>query len=202
MLMLITFVRNKYDSNDAVKFNDSGDFVVIDIVTYDDVFMAVHELKNLLQLLRFSSFLHKKDLAREFRLSPLGKETLSQGLFGGKQTPETEHYQYTINVERIDGKFSCQMSVTDQPKICTTPSRVRDKHFPAGLENHGIVLTDIGEETPPIRLLLGADVLGRILLGKIEVLKSGISAIETSFGWSILGSEKKTTLVNIVTLCV
>ncbi|GBL97007.1 hypothetical protein AVEN_254064-1 [Araneus ventricosus] len=40
------------------------------------------------------------------------------------------------------------------------------------LENHCIVLTDIGEETPPIRLLLGADVLGRILSGRIEMLKS------------------------------
>ncbi|GBO08279.1 hypothetical protein AVEN_150241-1 [Araneus ventricosus] len=120
----------------------------------------------------------EKDLARELRLLPSGKETLSQGLFGGNQTPEAEHYRYTINVERIDGKFSCQMSVLDQPKICTTLPRVRDKHLLAELENHGIVLTDIGAETPPIRLLLGADVLGRILSGRIEVLKSGISAID------------------------
>ncbi|GBO10074.1 hypothetical protein AVEN_31986-1 [Araneus ventricosus] len=56
----------------------------------------------------------------------------------------------------------------DQPKICRTLPRVRNKHLLAELENHGIVLTDIGEETPPIRLLLGADVLGRILSGTIQ----------------------------------
>ncbi|GBN82718.1 hypothetical protein AVEN_250903-1 [Araneus ventricosus] len=78
----------------------------------------------------------EKDLARELRLLPSGKETLSQGLFGGNQTPEAEHYRYTINVERIDGKFSCQMSVLDQSKICTTLPRVRDKHLLAELENH------------------------------------------------------------------
>ncbi|GBN04234.1 hypothetical protein AVEN_190693-1 [Araneus ventricosus] len=144
----------------------------------------------------------EKDLSRELRLLPSGKETLSQGLFGGNQTPEAEHYRYTIKVERIDGKFSCQMSVLDQSKICTTLPRVRDKHLLAELENHGIVLTDIGAETPPIRLLLGADVLGRILSGRIEVLKSGISAIETNLGWSILGSEKKKTVVNMVTFCL
>ncbi|GBL97005.1 hypothetical protein AVEN_254062-1 [Araneus ventricosus] len=44
----------------------------------------------------------EKDLVRELRLSPSGKETLSQGLFGGKQTFETQHYRYSINVERID----------------------------------------------------------------------------------------------------
>ncbi|GBM08089.1 hypothetical protein AVEN_123001-1 [Araneus ventricosus] len=99
----------------------------------------------------------EKDLARELRLLPSGKETLSQGLFGGNQTPEAENYRYTINVERIDGKFSCQMSVLDQPKIYTTLPRVREKHLLAELENHGIVLTDIGAETPPIRFVLGAD---------------------------------------------
>ncbi|GBN33829.1 hypothetical protein AVEN_163312-1 [Araneus ventricosus] len=114
----------------------------------------------------------------------------------------TEHYRYTIEVARIDEKFSCQVSVLDQPKICTILPRGRGKHLLAELENHGIVLTDIGEETPPIRLLLAADALGRILLGRIKVLKSGISAIETSLGWSVLGSEKKTTVVNMVTLCL
>ncbi|GBM03093.1 hypothetical protein AVEN_14590-1 [Araneus ventricosus] len=80
--------------------------------------------------------------------------------------------------------------------------RDRDKLLLATLEKHGIVSIDIGKETPPIRLLLGVDVLRGILSGRIKVLKSGISAIETSFGWSILGSEKKTTLVKLVTLCL
>ncbi|GBN39620.1 hypothetical protein AVEN_37159-1 [Araneus ventricosus] len=114
----------------------------------------------------------EKDLARELRLLPSGKETLSQGLFGENQTTEAEHYRYTINVERINGNFSCEVSVLDQPKICTTLPRVHDKHLLAELENHRIVLTDIGEETPPIRLLPEADVLGRILSKRIKLLKS------------------------------
>ncbi|GBN37795.1 hypothetical protein AVEN_25432-1 [Araneus ventricosus] len=117
------------------------------------------------------SYIEKDLAARELRLLPSGKETLSQGLFGENQTPEAEHYRYTINVEIINGNFSCEVSLLDQPKICTLP-RVHDKHLLAELENHGIVLTDIGEETPPIRLLLGADVVGRILSKRIELLKS------------------------------
>ncbi|GBM18133.1 hypothetical protein AVEN_75542-1 [Araneus ventricosus] len=144
----------------------------------------------------------EKTWQENLRLLPSGKETLSQRLFRGNQTPEAVHYHYSINVKRIDGKFSCQVSVLDQPKICKTLPRVHDKHLLAELENHGIVLTDTGEETPPLRLLLGAGVLEKILTGKIEVLKAGISAIETSLGWSVLGSEKKTTVVNRVTLCL
>ncbi|KAF8791457.1 hypothetical protein HNY73_006316 [Argiope bruennichi] len=46
---------------------------------------------------------------------------------------------------------------------------------------------DVGKDAPPIRVLLGADVLGSILTGKIEVFTSGVSAVETLFGWAILG---------------
>ncbi|GBM32599.1 hypothetical protein AVEN_195559-1 [Araneus ventricosus] len=40
----------EYDSNDAVEFNGFGDFVGIDTVTYDDVVMAVKELKSTLTI--------------------------------------------------------------------------------------------------------------------------------------------------------
>ncbi|GFY76274.1 integrase catalytic domain-containing protein [Trichonephila inaurata madagascariensis] len=52
----------------------------------------------------------------------------------------------------------------------------------------------------PIRVLLGVDVLGSILTGKIEVLSSGVSAVETLLGWTILGLGKKREVVNLVTL--
>ncbi|GBL97014.1 putative RNA-directed DNA polymerase from transposon BS [Araneus ventricosus] len=38
--------KPEYDSNDAVEFNSFGDFFGIDTVTYDDVVMAVKELKS------------------------------------------------------------------------------------------------------------------------------------------------------------
>ncbi|GBM79129.1 hypothetical protein AVEN_256244-1 [Araneus ventricosus] len=65
----------------------------------------------------------EKDLARELRLLLSGKEALSQRLFRGNQAPEAEFYRYTINIERIDGKFSCQVSMLDQPKILHNTSK-------------------------------------------------------------------------------
>ncbi|GFS65219.1 DUF1758 domain-containing protein [Trichonephila inaurata madagascariensis] len=52
----------------------------------------------------------------------------------------------------------------------------------------------------PIRVLLGADILGSILTGRIEVLSSEVSAVETLLGWTILGLGKKREIVNLVTL--
>ncbi|GFX88623.1 integrase catalytic domain-containing protein [Trichonephila clavipes] len=67
------------------------------------------------------------------------------------------------------------------------------------LASRGIKLTDVIRDSPPIRVLLGTDILGS-LTGRIEVLSSGVSAVETLLGWSILGLGKKREVVNIVTL--
>lgn len=50
-------------------------------------------------------------------------------------------------------------------------------------------------------MLIGADYLGGILTGKIEVLPSGITAIETKLGWSVLGQGKKSS-ITMVSLCM
>ncbi|GFY40659.1 DUF1758 domain-containing protein [Trichonephila inaurata madagascariensis] len=68
------------------------------------------------------------------------------------------------------------------------------------LASRGIKLTDVGRDSPPIRLLLGADILGSILTGRIEVLSSGVSEVEILLGWTILGLGKKREVVNLVTL--
>ncbi|KAF8791456.1 hypothetical protein HNY73_006315 [Argiope bruennichi] len=61
---------------------------------------------------------------------------------------------------------------------------------------------NVGKDAPPIRVLLGADVLGSLLTGKIEVFTSGVSAVETLFGWAILGLGSKRQVVNMVTLTI
>ncbi|XP_055928545.1 uncharacterized protein LOC129959681 [Argiope bruennichi] len=105
-------------------------------------------------------------------------------------------------VESLDRKYSTSMSLLDLPKICSTLPRISDRNLFAELASRGIKLTDVGQDTPSIRVLLGADVLGRILIGRIEILASGISAIETLLGWTILGLGKKKQSVNVVTLAL
>ncbi|GFQ96995.1 transposable element Tc1 transposase [Trichonephila clavata] len=129
----------------------------------------------------------EKSLAAELNLSPSGKEILSQGLFGGGISPAVEHGKFTVTVESLDRKYSTSVSLLDQPKICSTLPRIRDENLLAELASRGIKLTDVGRDTPPITILLGADVLGSILTGRIQILTSGVSAVETLFGWTILG---------------
>ncbi|KAF8795507.1 hypothetical protein HNY73_000001, partial [Argiope bruennichi] len=138
----------------------------------------------------------------ELNLSPSGTEVLSQGLFGGGISPSMEYGRFTVTVESLDRKYSTSMSLLDQPKIFSTLPRISDRNLIAELASRGIKLIDVGQDTPPIRVLLGADVLGRILTGRVEILAFGISAIETLLVWTILGLGKKKQSVYMVTLAL
>ncbi|KAF8791455.1 hypothetical protein HNY73_006314 [Argiope bruennichi] len=69
---------------------------------------------------------------------------------------------------------SHKVSLVDQPKICSTLPSIRDENVLTELASRGIKLTDVEKDTPPIRVLLGAD--------------------------AILGLGSKSQVVNMVTL--
>ncbi|GFX95391.1 integrase catalytic domain-containing protein [Trichonephila clavipes] len=142
----------------------------------------------------------EKNLAAEPFLSPSGREIFSQGPFGGGIFPASEHKRYVVNVESLNHKYATSLSLFEQQKICSTLPRIHDRKLLSELASRGIKLTDVGRDSLPIRVLLGADILGSILTGRIGVISSGVSAVETLLGWTILGLGKKRKVVNLVTL--
>lgn len=50
------------------------------------------------------------------------------------------------------------------------------------IEGKGIRLTEVGEVLPKIKLLVGADMLGNILIGESEKQKCGLVLQETLLG--------------------
>ncbi|GFW13370.1 hypothetical protein TNCV_1878721 [Trichonephila clavipes] len=72
---------------------------------------------------------------------------------------------------------------------------IPDKSLLADLASQGMELTGIGKDTPPIRVLLGADTLGSILTGRIAVFLFSVSAVETSLGCTSLGLRKSMWLI-------
>ncbi|GFU78777.1 uncharacterized protein TNCV_4791631 [Trichonephila clavipes] len=69
------------------------------------------------------------------------------------------------------------LSLLEQQKICSTLPVIHDRKLLSELASRGIKLADVGRDSPPIRVLLGADILGSILTGRIEWESEGI--IET-----------------------
>ncbi|GFW51730.1 DUF1758 domain-containing protein [Trichonephila clavipes] len=144
----------------------------------------------------------EKNLAAELFLSPSGREIFSQGLFRGGISLASEHKRYMVNVESLNYKYRTLLSLLEQQKICSTLPRIPNRKLLSELASRGIKLTHVGRDSPPIRVLLGADILGSIFTGRIEVLSSGVSAVETLLDWTILGLGKKREVVNLVTLCL
>ncbi|XP_011689297.1 PREDICTED: uncharacterized protein LOC105450891 [Wasmannia auropunctata] len=57
------------------------------------------------------------------------------------------------------------------------------------LKGKDVHLSDTGEDKEPISLLIGADVAGKIFTGNVLQINQGITALETKFGWTILGKN-------------
>ncbi|GFT68669.1 DUF1758 domain-containing protein [Trichonephila clavipes] len=73
-----------------------------------------------------------------------------------------------VNVESLNHKYKTPLSLLEQQKICSTLPRIHDRKSHSELASRGIQLADVGRDSPPIRVLLGADILGSILTGRIE----------------------------------
>ncbi|XP_035232962.1 uncharacterized protein LOC118204777 [Stegodyphus dumicola] len=48
-------------------------------------------------------------------------------------------------------------------------------------------MSDIGTGCPEIEILIGSDVYGQLLTGRIKQLNNGLTAIQTKLGWTICG---------------
>ncbi|GFQ88257.1 integrase catalytic domain-containing protein [Trichonephila clavata] len=129
----------------------------------------------------------EKNLAAELFLSPSGREIFSQGLFGGGISPASEHKRYMVNVESLNRKYSTPLSLLEQQKICSTLPRIHDRKLLSELSSRGIKLTDVGRDSPPIRVLLGADILGSILTGRIE--EDQDKQMVLGLSWDVISDE-------------
>ncbi|GFX11422.1 integrase catalytic domain-containing protein [Trichonephila clavipes] len=66
---------------------------------------------------------------------------------------------------------------------------------------------DIENNSGPTDILVGADVAGRLFTGKKRVLSSGLVAMETYLGWTLMGktnllSEKEDTAMMVISMFV
>ncbi|GFW39436.1 uncharacterized protein LOC103521977 [Trichonephila clavipes] len=70
--------------------------------------------------------------------------------------------------------------------ICNDISSAKNGSWIHELKTKNIFLTDIQENTGPIEVLLGADVAGKLITGRREELKTGLVALETKLGWTLM----------------
>ncbi|KAF8788676.1 hypothetical protein HNY73_006692 [Argiope bruennichi] len=120
----------------------------------------------------------------------LKETTLIHTLFGGMQNPQ-KHSEYKIFVSDFNKNYHCTFNAFDQEKICAEICQIPTGFWSKELEDNGIHLTD--QECLPscssstIDLLIGADIAGKLMTGKILNLTCGLTATETLLGWTLMG---------------
>ncbi|GFV92481.1 integrase catalytic domain-containing protein [Trichonephila clavipes] len=143
-------------------------------------------------------------LAEELGFNLQREEEFRHSLFGGTKTRMYKHKCYKIYLSSLDGNYICKLDALNHV-IFNDISSARNGSWIHELKTKNIFLTDIQENTGPIEVILGADVAGKLITGQREELKTGLVALETKLGCTLMGkvpryTDKKDTSMNIVTM--
>ncbi|GFX86966.1 DUF1758 domain-containing protein [Trichonephila clavipes] len=122
--------------------------------------------------------------------STFREETIIHSLFGGNETKPKHHSVYSIEVSDVIRSYACCFEVLSEKKICGFISKIEDKHILNELKNKEIILSDLNCKETEIGLLIGADNIGKLLTGNLIEFDSGLTAIETKLGWTVIGKNK------------
>ncbi|GFW88112.1 uncharacterized protein TNCV_217841 [Trichonephila clavipes] len=122
-------------------------------------------------------------------LIPHRYENIIHSLFGGTQTKPKKHGVYSIELTALNGDYSCCLEVLSEEKICDSVPKITDEQILNNLRELNIEFSDSFSEDLEIDLLVGSNVLGRILMKKCCELDSGLSVVETKLGNTVIGMQ-------------
>ncbi|GFU39043.1 DUF1758 domain-containing protein [Nephila pilipes] len=146
-----------------------------------------------------------ESVMNSLKVTPLREETIIHSLFGGNETKPKHHRVFSIEVSDLECSYVCSFEVLSEKKICGFISKMEDKRILNELKNKGIILSDPSCKETEIGLLIGADNIGKLLTGNLIELDSGLTAIETKLGWTVIGklnSNVKNTMLTTSSLRV
>ncbi|UYV79296.1 hypothetical protein LAZ67_17001982 [Cordylochernes scorpioides] len=131
--------------------------------------------------------------ALEVKLKPVGNVNIAHSLFGGTQTETKCHKVYTValcsNLSNLNTLR--EFEFLGQDIICGEIPRTPKGAWLNELKGSRIWLSDLGRDSPKIELLIGSDIYGSLLSGRVKQLENGLTAIETHLGWTICGPSPK-----------
>ncbi|KAF8790942.1 hypothetical protein HNY73_005883 [Argiope bruennichi] len=136
-----------------------------------------------------SSRSYVSDRVKYLKLRPLRREKIIHGLFGGKKTAPLEHDIYAIVINDLNGSFKLCSEVFSERKICGFVLKIENQLILDNLRINKFELSDASCNEDEIDLLLGADLIGKLLTGKCVQLNFGLAAIHTKLGCTVVGKE-------------
>ncbi|UYV70933.1 hypothetical protein LAZ67_8001159 [Cordylochernes scorpioides] len=111
------------------------------------------------------------------------REFFRHSLVGGSSTDVVEHEVYTIHLSDINNSYRCAFEALGQPLICGSIPPVCPRSFLEGSEE--LDVSDLMRDR--IEVLIGANFAGRLLIDDQRRISSGLVAIRTKLGWTVMG---------------
>lgn len=134
-----------------------------------------------------------KELIGKLGYVTTGTISFTHQLFGGRTTTTVQHDRYKLFLRSQDNRFGCNFDVYDEEIICSNIPQHVDKNLISALRAKNVVLTNCQEKNGKVDILIGADVLGKLLTGRLKQVTEGITAIETKLGWTVMGKSHSTS---------
>ncbi|GBN93456.1 hypothetical protein AVEN_244128-1 [Araneus ventricosus] len=127
-----------------------------------------------------------KSTINQMKATAKQSENLTHIVFGGISSKK-QHNCYKHSVSNLKKTYSCKMQVLDQQVICGYIPSIQEGPWIEELWNKGNEFTDVVKSSQPIELLIGTDYAGNFFTENVLHLSSGLVAVETYLGWSIMG---------------
>lgn len=131
----------------------------------------------------------KKECVKSLNLKPVGQDRICHSLFGGLETTAQVHNVFDVMLQNPKNNSKLNVRLLDQEVICNNVPGLVDKECTATLRKEGIFLNDLGCQDMEIKLLLGADIIGRLMTGRIVKVNGNMIATETTLGWTVMGQQ-------------
>ncbi|OXA63739.1 Gag polyprotein [Folsomia candida] len=129
----------------------------------------------------------KKSTVAKLGISAVGREEFRKALFGGQVTEVKSHNRYKLELLNVDGQRPMSLELLEEDTICAKIGRVPPGPWIAELAKKKVTVGDVGHGSAEINLLIGGDQFGQLLTNKVIQLECGLTAIETSLGWTVGG---------------
>ncbi|OXA52865.1 Pro-Pol polyprotein [Folsomia candida] len=132
--------------------------------------------------------------AKAIRSKPMGSEFSRNVLFDGSVTDVGQVYKHHILLRSLYGRNQVKVVLREKPIIGGIVPRVQNGPWIQELKARGILLSDYSRHQvaePDIQILIGSDLWGSIMTGRMIKLRCGLVACESVFGWSLSGPVPK-----------
>ncbi|XP_037047435.1 uncharacterized protein LOC119082120 [Bradysia coprophila] len=126
-------------------------------------------------------------LAKRVKGKEIGKFFERNTLFGGILSDIEERTIYEVSLGPINKKHVYKMELSDKEKITGEIQKLPDGFWLEELKLLGIVINDCQSDNEEPDILIGADLMNKLTTERNILLKSGLKAVETVFGWTIMG---------------